>query len=92
MKLLQHHVNLATRQFYVVSYARNHTVYSVRLGPHMLTALVHACTGKMGAITSVVAELGEVKDKAKTFKWKEFKEYRGGVLVVSLTRLLGCTR
>ena len=53
----------------------------------MLTALVHACTGKMGAITSVVAELGEVKDKAKTFKWKEFKEYRGGVLVVSLTRL-----
>ena len=44
-------------------------------------------TGKMGAITSVVAELGEVKDKAKTFKWKEFKEYRGGVLVVSLTRL-----
>ena len=47
---------------------------------------MHACTGKMGTIMSVVAKLREVPGKAKTFKRKEFKAYRGGVLVVSLTR------
>lgn len=54
--------------------------------PSLLTARMHACTGKMGTIMSVVAKLREVPGKAKTFKRKEFKAYRGGVLVVSLTR------
>jgi len=36
----------------------------------------------MGTITSVVAELREAPGKAENFKWKEFKAYHGGVLVV----------
>ena len=48
---------------------------------------MHACTGKMGTITSVVAELREAPGKAENFKWKEFKAYHGGVLVVRSTRL-----
>ena len=90
MKLLQHHVNLATRHF--MSCRTPASTRSIASGwVPMLTALMHACTGKMGTMKSVVKELEEVEDKAKTFGWKWFKGYRGGVLVVSLTRL-GCTR
>ena len=41
----------------------------------------------MGTITSVVAELREAPGKAENFKWKEFKAYEGGVLVVRSNRL-----
>ena len=41
----------------------------------------------MGAVASVVARLRAVPDKAKDYKWKEFKAYEGGVLVVRSNRL-----
>ena len=44
----------------------------------------------------MVAELREAPGKAENFKWKEFKAYHGGVLVVRSTRLhkviTRCTR
>ena len=42
---------------------------------------------EMGAVASVVARLRAVPDKAKDYKWKEFKAYEGGVLVVRSNRL-----
>ena len=86
MKLLQLHVHLATHVN--MSCRTPASTRSIASGwVPMLTALMHACTGKMGTMKSVVKELEEVEDKAKTFGWKWFKGYRGGVLVVSLTRL-----
>lgn len=36
----------------------------------------------MGAVKRVVVKVQEIVSTAKTFKWKEFKAYRGGVLLV----------
>lgn len=42
---------------------------------------------QMGAVKRVVVKVQEIVSTAKTFKWKEFKAYRGGVLLVRSTRL-----
>jgi hypothetical protein len=48
---------------------------------------MHVLYRQMGAVKRVVVKVQEIVSTAKTFEWKEFKAYRGGVLLVRSTRL-----
>jgi hypothetical protein len=57
------------------------------LGVDTYCGSMHVLYRQMGAVKRVVVKVQEIVSTAKTFKWKEFKAYRGGVLLVRSTRL-----